>query len=164
MAPCRSPVAATLTVFGPGTFVPDEAVVAAAAAGVTTGAVGVHSERGPPGCGAPFNCIAGSPKKIHDLRRSGLVTTRLAAAIASPTVAYVPWKIDRKSTRLTRDWVDGGVALEDAHTATAPPCGARCSDSARLSSSQIWLKRPLRQFIATTNGRRDALRSELVTS
>src|SRR5471030_654910 len=105
-------------------LLPDEAL-AAAAAGCTTGTVGVQSERGPPGCGAPFSCIAGSPKKIHDLRRSGLVTTRLAAAIASPSVAYVPWKIRRNSSWLTSDCVDGGVALEDAHTATAPPWGAR---------------------------------------
>jgi len=40
-------------------------------------------------CG-PVAIVAGSPKKIHDRRRSRFPTARLAAATDSPTVGYCP--------------------------------------------------------------------------
>src|SRR5262249_40431724 len=109
------------------------------------------------GIGAPSRCCAGSPKKIHERRRSGVVTARLAAATASPSVAYVPLNSRRNSSRFTTACVADEVTLDDAHTAEAPPFAFRCSASARLSSSHAWLNRPFKQFIATTKGRRGAL-------
>src|SRR5437588_161597 len=60
--------------------------------------------------------------------------------------------------------VAGGVSAGEAHTAIAPPLAARCSVSARLSSSNTPLKRPLKQFIATTNGSRARFCQDVRTS
>src|SRR5471030_1713134 len=74
IAACRSPLAGTRIVRAPGVSPLDGLVGVGAVLG--GGAGGVHGWRRAPGCGAPFKDIAGSPKKIHDRRTSGFVTTR----------------------------------------------------------------------------------------
>src|ERR1700675_3840000 len=90
IAAWRSPLAATSIVVARGVPSSAEPPGAGAPLGgrLVTGPPGGGVQRVflPAGCGDPFNRMAGSPKKIHDLRRSGFVTTRLAAATASPIV------------------------------------------------------------------------------
>src|SRR6185295_12226740 len=64
--------------------------VAGGAGGGSTGGVGGAGGAGGGVVGSPLRCIAGSPKKIHERRRSVFVTTRFAAATASPIAGLVP--------------------------------------------------------------------------
>ena len=105
----------------------------------------------------PLRCVAGSPNRFHDRRTSMSLVAFFAAAIASPSVGYAPVKSRRNSSRSMAAWLAEDVSEDEAHTAMAPPFGARTRLSARLSAGKSVVKNPLRQVIAVTNGRRPPL-------
>src|ERR1044071_6915872 len=103
-----------------------------------------------------FSFKVGSPNKMNVRRTSRSLVARLAARMASPIVVGVAPKTRRLNSRPIATC--GGVVMrpDEAQTPIAPPLGLRRSASPRLLVKRSW-KYPLKQFMATTKGRRGAL-------